>query len=329
MESKPPVIRQRIALVLLLVCIGVCSVLLIEPELLVKPELTSLDELDAIINDELIEFNIKQSQIQLRTVDEQLGFGRQIYRVEVPENFSKTFFHSELSRRLYPFEVRTPSMVDLPSQDLNIHVYWRNTIVRTLELRSSSDLSRNMNPGIIILETSVAPTQQLLERIEQIGEPIRIVYRSDNTDVLLGWLQETPRTMKPPLIHLDYDSGVAGLTDERFDRFISDVSRMVKQSSNTSLILIEQGGFIASARLQRLLRTGVHVTRIQDPIYLSGDTDRESFNEMLQTFVRETRAGKRPVFVVPAIMTYIEWLQEDLIRYKKGGLHLTEPEFIL
>jgi len=329
MESKLPVIRQWIALALLFVCIGVCSLLLLQPELLFKPELTSLTELDDIIKDELIEFNIKQSQIQTRTVDEQLGFGRLIYRVDVPENFSKTFFHSELSRRLYPFEVRTPSIVNLPSKDLNIHVYWRNTIVRTLELRSSSDLSRNMNPGTIILETTVAPSRELLQRIELIGEPIRIVYRSDNTDVLLSWLQSTPRTMKPPLIHLDYNSGVAGLPDERFDRYISDVSRMVKQSSNTSLILIEQGGFVASSRLQRLLRTGVHVTRVQNPLYVSGNTDRDTFNELLQTFVRETRVGNRPVFVIPAIMTYIEWLQEDLIRYKKGGLHLTEPDFIL
>src|SRR5690606_19403439 len=186
-----------------------------------------------------------------------------------------------------------------------------------------------MNPGIIILETAVSPTQQVLQRIEQIGEPIRIVYRSDNTDVLLGWLRDTPRSMKPPLIHLDYNSGVAGLTEERFDRYISDISRMVKQSSNTSLILIEQGGFIASSRLQRLLRTGVHITRVQNPLYVSVETTRETFNEMVQTFVRETRAGNRPVFVVPAAMSYIEWLQEELVQYKKGGLHLTEPDFIL
>src|SRR5690606_25644696 len=128
MESKPPVIRQRIALVLLLVCIGICSLLLIQPDLLVKPDLTSLEELDNIISDELIEFNVKQSQISTTTVDEQLGFGRLIYKIDVPENFSKTFFHSELARTLYEFDVRTPSIVNLPNQDLNIHIYWRNTI---------------------------------------------------------------------------------------------------------------------------------------------------------------------------------------------------------
>lgn len=328
MEAAPSKMRHRIAVVLLLLCIAASGVLLYFPDIIEPAETASLEAIDAIIQSELTEFNIRQSQISERNSGTADGFNRTILRVSVPQDFSKTFLHSELAMRLRPLGVGTPATVNVPDNEMNIHVYWRNTVVRTIELRYGNAV-RNQNPGTIMLLADSYPSETTLKRIAQMGEPVRLILKSDNTDVILSWLRQMPRTMKPPLILLDYGAGVSGLSDERFDRYVADVTRIRKQTSNASLILVETGGAIADRRLARLKRTGIYISVIRDPISISANGDREAFRAELQAFVYASRAGERPALILPATPEIIDWLKEDLVNYKKGGLLLAEPEFML
>jgi len=329
MDTEPSKLRHRIVVALLLLCIAASVTLLYFPGIVISEDLASLDAIDEIIQSELTEFNVKQSQITERDAGISDGFSRKIIRVSIPQNFSKTFLHSELAYRLRPLGITTPSTVNLPDNELNIHIYWRNTVVRTIELRNTSNVTRNQNPGAILLATDSYPSEAVLSRIAQMGEPVRLILKSDNTDVILSWLQKSPRNMKPPLIALDYGSGVSGLTDERFDRFVADVTRIRKQTSNASLILIETGGTISERRITRLRRTGIYLVMVSDPILITTQVDRESFRTTLQTFVYAARAGELPVLILPATVDMIDLLKEDLVNFKKGGLVLAEPEFLL
>ncbi len=329
METTPSKLRHRIVVALLMLCIFASITLLYFPDIVVSEDLASLEAIDEIIQSELTEFNVKQSQIRERDSGITDGFSRKIIRVSVPQNFSKTFLHSELAFRLRPLGISTPSTVNLPDDELNIHIYWRNTVVRTIELRNSSNVTRNQSPGSILLIADTYPSDAVLNRIAQMGEPVRLILKSDNTDVILSWLQQSPRNMKPPIISLDYGSGVSGLSDERFDRYVADVTRIRKQTSNASLILIESGGVIADRRLTRLRRTGIYLVNVKDPIWVKSPSDRETFRTTLQAFVYASRAGELPVLIVPATAEMIDWLKEDLVNYKKGGLVLAEPEFLL
>jgi len=328
-ETKPSKLRHRMAVALLLMCITASATLLYFPEIVASEELASLEAIDNIIQSELTEFNVKQSQIKERDAGITDGFNRKVFRVSIPQNFSKTFLHSELAYRLRPYDIATPSTVNMPDDEMNIHIYWRNTVVRTIELRNSSNVVRNQSPGAILFTTDSYPSQAVLNRIAQMGEPVRLILESDNTDVILSWLQQMPRNMKPPLIALDYGAAVSGLSDERFDRYVADVTRIRKQSSNASMILIESGGSIEDRRLSRLRRTGIYMTVVSSPMRVKAPVDRELFRAQLQTFVYASRAGELPVLILPASAEIVDWLKVDLVNYKKGGLVLAEPEFIL
>jgi len=329
METEPSKLRHRIVIALLLLCIAASVTLLYFPGIVISENLTSLEVIDEIIQSELTEFNVKQSQIRERDAGITDGFNRKVYRVSIPQNFSKTFLHSELAYRLSQYGVATPSTVNLPDDEMNIHIYWRNTVVRTIELRNNSNVVRNQSPGAILLTSDTYPSQAVLNRITQMGEPIRLILESDNTDVILSWMQQMPRNMKPPLIALNYGAAVAGLSDERFDRYVADVARIRKQSTNATMILIEMGGSIEERRVSRLRRTGIYMTVVSSPMRVKAPIDRESFRAQLQTFVYASRAGELPVLILPASAEIVDWLKADLVNYKKGGLVLAEPEFIL
>ncbi len=322
-------LRKRLVLLLLLVCIGISGYLVWDPSFFDKPELKSLDDIDQIVEKELLEFNIKESQIKKRQSGIENGFDRSIIRVTVPSNFSKTFFHSELAHNLYPYGIHSPAIVDLPSGDMNIHIYWMNTVVRTIELRQNTDLVRYRDPGVILLETTSEPSAELLAKLTQMGEPIRLVLRSDNTDVLLSWMDIIPRNSKPPIIHLDYGMTLTDLKDERFDRFVGEISRINKQWPNTSVLVSLEDKELSENRITRLQRTGAHVAKVSNILSMSERINRDEFREILHDFVSKSRSGNHPVLVIPGRANILDWLQEDLVNYKKGGLHLSEPEFVL
>lgn len=322
-------LRKRLVLLLLLVCIGISGYLVWDPSFFDKPELKSLDEIDQIVEKELFEFNIKESQIKKRQSGIENGFDRSIIRVTVPSNFSKTFFHSELAHNLYPYGIQSPAIVDLPSGDMNIHIYWMNTVVRTIELRPNTDLVRYRDPGVILLETTSEPSAELLAKLTQMGEPIRLVLRSDNADVLLSWMDIIPRNSKPPIIHLDYGMTLTDLKDERFDRFVGEISRINKQWPNTSVLVSLEDEELSENRITRLQRTGAHVAKVSNILSMSERINRDEFREILNDFVSKSRSGNHPVLVIPGRANILDWLQEDLVNYKKGGLHLSEPEFVL
>lgn len=322
-------LRKRITLFLLIVCIGISGYLVWDPSFFDKPELQSLQEIDQIIEKELTEFNIKESQIAKRQFGIEQGFDRKILRVTVPSNFSKTFFHSELAYNLFPYGIQTPSIVELPSGDMNIHIYWMNTVVRTIELRQNTDLVRYRDPGIILLETTSEPSTEVLAKLTQMGEPIRLILRSDNADVLLSWMELIPKNAKPPIIHLDYGVAIAELKDERFDRFVNEVSRINKLWPNTSVLVSLDDEPLSDARIKRLQRTGAHVAKVTNPVSIAERISRDEFKELLHDFVTKSRAGNHPVLVIPGNTTVLDWLQQDLVNYKKGGLNLSEPEFVL
>jgi hypothetical protein len=328
-ETAPSKLRHRIAVALLLLCIGASATLLYFPDMVNSREMANLELIDEIIQAELTEFNIKQSQIRERDAGIKDGFNRKVLRVSIPQNFSKTFLHSELAYRFKSLGIATPATVSLPDDEMNIHIYWRNTVVRTIELRNSTAVARNQSPGAILLTTDTYPAQVVLNRIAQMGEPIRLILKSDNTDVILSWLQQMPRNMKPPLIALNYGAAVSGLSDERFERYVADVTRIRKQTSNASLILIESGGTIAERRLSRLRRTGIYLVVVSNPLFVDVPTDRDVFRSQLQSFVFASRSGERPVLILPATAEVLDWLKADLVNYKKGGLVLAEPEFML
>lgn len=328
MTPQPRNTRQWLIVILLLACIGACALLLVRPDLFKSESISGLEELDQIIQEELDGFNIRSSQIRISETGPDGGFKRKVFRIQVASGLSKTFLHAELAHRLHPLGVRTPALVGIPDDELKIHIYWLDTIVRTIILYTDSQLVRHLNPGSALFFFDSRPAPDVLQTISQLGEPVRILLRSDNADVLLAWVQDWPRDLAPPVFWLDYDAGIAGLSEERFNRYISDVNRLRKQWPSLILYLTEDGGTISDNRISRLRRTGATLTRPKQALAIASATDRNAFSDQLQRFADQAAAGGYPVIVIPALRNTIDWFREDLANHKKSGLTINPPQFI-
>jgi hypothetical protein len=290
--------------------------------------LHELSQVDTIIRNEFTAFNLRNEEVKTIPASTEDGLVRAIYRVTVPQDFSNTFFHSELALKLYPYEIRVPATVELPGTDMNIHVYVKNTVVRTIQLRRSDTLNRPAEPGFLLVEARSDPSAELLQLLATMGEPIRLIIRSDNPEVLLEWLQDIPNTTKPPLFYLDAGESISLLSAKAFDRWVGMVATLAKIKPNASVIVRDDAISSSPERLERLKKTGVNIVPLVDPTYVLKDMEREAFRSALAQFVQRTRNGEKPYLVLEADSQLLQWLKEELIPFKKGGLALEEPELL-
>ncbi len=330
MLSNPPPSRRKkwLILSLLLASNVVAAYLLWQQTTNTTQVIYELSEVDAIIRNELTAFNIHKQEIKTIPASTSDGLVRDIYRVTVPQEFSNTFFHSELALKLYPYEIRVPATVELPGTDMNIHVYFKNTVIRTIQLRRSDELNRPADPGFLLVEASSDPSAELLQLLTTMGEPIRLMIRSDNPEVLLEWLQDIPNTTKPPLFYLDAGDEISSLPPKSFDRWLGMVSTLAKIKPNASVIVRDDALASSPKRLAQIYETGVNVIPLIEPDYLQKGVERPVFLSSLERFVQRTRNGEKPYLVLEADPELLKWLKEDLIPYKKGGLELDEPELL-
>jgi len=330
MSSNPPTSQRKKGLLLTLLVASnvVAAYLLWHQTTTTTNVIYELSEVDAIIRNELTAFNIGKEAVKNIPASTQDGIVRAIYRVTVPQTFSNTFFHSELALKLYPYEIQVPATVQLPGTDMNIHVYFKNTVVRTIQLRRSDEQERPADPGFLLVEADSDPSAELLQLLGLTGEPIRLMIRSDNPEVLLEWLQDIPNTTKPPLFYVDAGDDISSLSPRSFDRWLSMVATLAKIKPNASVIVRDDAITSSPERLERLYKTGVNIIPLVEPDYLRKEMQREDFRSVLERFVTRTRKGEKPYLVLEADATLLQWLKEDLIPYKKGGLVLEEPELL-
>ncbi|MAO64012.1 MAG: hypothetical protein CL666_03345 [Balneola sp.] len=102
--------------------------------------LDNFGELDSLLQVQFQESRILSSQIRTSTVHVDSNLTRKEFRIEVPSRFSKTLFHVHLDKKLTPYGLDTPARVHFPSRDMDIFLYYNNTILRTLRLTTDTDL---------------------------------------------------------------------------------------------------------------------------------------------------------------------------------------------
>ncbi|MCG8373563.1 MAG: hypothetical protein MI700_08530 [Balneolales bacterium] len=95
-------------------------------------------ELDSLILETLeisgLKNNYRVSSIELDSI-----LTRKTYRIDTNPGFSKTSFHIELKKKLYPYNIEVPARVVFPEEDMNIYVVHEGTVFRTLRLATKED----------------------------------------------------------------------------------------------------------------------------------------------------------------------------------------------
>jgi len=107
--------------------------------------LQSPAELDSLIIDSLLDFDVSRNQIRIQTTRIDSAFSRTTYIVDVPSQFSKTTYHFNLHTYLSHYLIDTHGVVHFPDEDLHIHLIFDDTVHRTIRMRTDPLL--NLVPG--------------------------------------------------------------------------------------------------------------------------------------------------------------------------------------
>ncbi len=131
--------KKIITALLLVSCIVSGIILMASPTKKIY-RLQNTQQLDSLLNLHFKEANILDSHIRTAAIQVDSNLLRKEYRIIVPSRFSKTMFHATLHKTLYSYDVSLPARVHLPSHDMNIYIYYQDTILRTLRLTTDTDL---------------------------------------------------------------------------------------------------------------------------------------------------------------------------------------------
>lgn len=284
-------------------------------------QLEGIAQADSLLRRDLTTFNISRQQVQEHTIQVNDSFSRRLYDIHLPPGFSKTHLHQEIHDTFYEYGVSAPARVIFPAKDVHIHLIQNNTIFATLRLETDSSLRLARSFGSILVALDHYPSQEMLQRIESLGESIPIVLKMQDLqdmeelpndirqgyEELLIWLQEKEgddsRSLLPTLQHLQRVAPGAGVL---------------------SFQNPESGG--NQPFIQALSETSIDIVDASESILLQSAMGKDAFNQELQKFMRRARRGEHPVAILMADERALDWLQEELVTLKKSGLRIVPPK---
>ena len=136
-ETQHSTQKQYWIVFLLFISCFFSAALLFTTEPVQTSPLQSPAELDSLIIESLLEFDVRRNQIRTRNTRIDSTFTRTTYIVDVPSQFSKTFYHYRLHTTLERTLLDTHGVVHFPEKDLHIHLIYGDTVHRTIRMRTN------------------------------------------------------------------------------------------------------------------------------------------------------------------------------------------------
>ena len=130
--------KKAAAWLLTALCLGFLLILKLAPDQNNRA-LQSLAQADSLINQQLAYFKIDTDAVHIIDYPVTDGFTRRHFVLYLSEDISKTHLHFALNTSLGQYNVATTAFADVPNQQLNILVLYKNKIIRSLELRSETE----------------------------------------------------------------------------------------------------------------------------------------------------------------------------------------------
>jgi len=137
--SFPSKIRILVMLLLSIVATIFLHVHLDLPEH--EQELTSPGQIDQSVARVIEQYSLEQVVEREETKVDSL-FSRMMYKIEVPESFSKTSFHIDLQKQLNGYDIVIFGEADFPSGDLWLYVTYRRDLYRTIHLTDQNSTEK-------------------------------------------------------------------------------------------------------------------------------------------------------------------------------------------
>ena len=283
-------------------------------------QLQPLSRADSLIYSELRDFNIGNSQIRVSSVSIDSTFSRKIYHVGVPYQFSKTQFHAELNNRFYPYAVNTPAKVTFPQEDMNIHLLYRNTVVRSIIIKTDPDLTMTQNRISLLVVFDDMPGEQLIKKIQQLGEPIPIVLKIQDPMQANDYRKRLGSRYNRIIFWLQNDDGQDLISANR-STAISKLNQLQQVLPKAMMLYkAEPQETEQSKKLINKLKTDFVDAR--NARMLNDNIDKQTFfNELAD--LRTT--GSHSVAIISGNETTLSWLGQKLPELKKAGVRIIPP----
>ena len=289
--------------------------------------LSDLAQADSLIYQELAEFAVPLENIKRRSVLIDSVFERVTYLVPVPGGFSKTFLHFELAQRLRPFEIDVPARVHFPEMDMNIHLYFKDTIIRTLVLRTDTSLTAESFPASIVFFFDKTPSPTQLETIAGLGEPVTVALQTPDPSDADSWLRVAGESA-PDLDYAFWIDEAARTGEAERDReiFAEKVKQFGKVKRRAQFVSLLPGSITNTESVKKALveqRSSLLATDSRQ--VLDSESGKFAFNQGLDQFMQQARNASGPTVIIRVSGESLTWLRESLPRFRKGGMIIVPP----
>lgn len=316
--------KKLVIIALLTLCCLITFFLIVKAPDTVQPAAINLSKTDTLLSHEFKVFNIPGKQIRVYSVKTSSLLTRKVYRVDVAGGFSKTYFHAELASLLRPYQITTPATVHLPGKDMDIQLYYHNTVIRTLELRTDPDLVLDRNPCSILLYTDQQPNPSFIDDIISKGLNVPLVLKVHEATQAKEW-QSAIRQKKITIIYwlTSPDDESTSKEDWYLNEQLKNLKKIFRNPTTLIFPSIDpQSRTLISKDGDAL---GISTINASKALTINGNTDHSEFDQTFRQFASLAANDKRPILLVKATDENIEWLNDDLPEYQKGGLRLVPP----
>lgn len=319
--------KYLIVLLLLGACLASTFLLAYSSESAVKT-LNNLAEADSLLRRDLETFNIPDRQIKEQTVRIDSLNKRKEYQIRVPQGFSKTQLHHEIHNTFSQYNVASPAKVIFPEKDFNIYLQQNNSIFTTIRLRTDPDLIMKRGFGSILIAFDSMPSENLLDQINILGEPISIVLMIDDPDRADDLKQNLKESYSNILFWLKDQEGDNMLRENSAASFsLPKLQHLQREAPDTGVLsFFSLDNEKNTNLLESLSGTTLDYIDVSDAVLLHTNMGKTAFKQELSKFSRQALRGEYPIAIVMGEEESLNWLQEELAEFKKSGLTIIPPK---
>ena len=283
-------------------------------------QLQPLARADSLIRSELREFNINHHQTRISTEVIDSNFARKTYHIGVPYQFSKTQFHAELNNRLYPYAVETPANVSFPQEDMSIHLLYKNTVIRSIILQTDPDLTITENQMSLLVVFDNMPGEELIAKIQQLGEPIPIVLKINNPMQANDYRKRLGSRYNRIMFWLQNDDGQELISTNKSGAIskLKQLQEVLPRATMLHRATTKQH----EQSHKKISNTITNFVNADNARMLSEQLGKQSFFNELDT-LRTT--NNQSMVIISGNETTLSWLSQKLPELKKAGVRIIPP----
>lgn len=316
--------RQKVLLSVLAVCALLLIVMLGGEVGFEHNRLKTLDQIDSLSNIVLRKHRLGNTRRKVTSTDVDTIFVRKTTRIGVPMRFSKTLFHLELAQTLQEWDVEAPARVYLPENELHIHLTYKNTIVRSLELYNDSSAVLSSFGGHVLLTSDYTTSPDLLSYRSLFAEPIPHVVQFENIRDLESYAQSHPLNSS----HFLWITGEnGGLGQPNLGK--TELNRITKLLEMPKLLIFSDVNNPISGRFLELLENnGIEVFLITNFWIADRNAGLNEVEAIFDRYMADAKSDRRPTLVIPLKEMSLELLRKKLPAFKQQGFLVTAPSGI-